>query len=231
MDNAEKYLLHCAGVYTMLAWMERQNDLGTGNKVSEQTIYISQLGSRYFALGTSTHKKARYPYLAIQPNEAQWIDMIQWDYLAYREEDHYLYLVSSIVKGDNITYPDIPVFAIGVHFDLLDKLDLIKNYSKVDGREYFIDTDGLIRVNYHNKLFSLELKKFKKDEPYLKEGKVTNYSDIMTSKESALQSVFGAEQPEFKGEIADIPESRGLLDKLKENERINKIYNDWYKKK
>lgn len=217
LSQAENYLLHCSGVHTMLAWMENQKSLGTGAKVAFQTIRISQLGSRYFGLAKSNHKKGNLPFLCIQPNESQWIKTIKWDYAAIRKDDNYLYLVSSIVKGDDVEYPDIPSFAVGIEFDDIEKLTSLDKFNKLDGREFFIDTNGAIRVNYHQKIFSLPLKHLEINEGYLNEGIVMDYTELFSRKEEILQSIYSTNNPpEFLGDIADIPESKSLYQKLKD---------------
>lgn len=217
MANVKEYLTHCSGIYTMLAWIEKQTSLGTGSTVFRQTIFIPPLGSRYFALGTSTNKKAKNPFLAIQPNESQWLNMISWDHCVIRNNDPNLYLISAIVKGDDADYPDIPSFALCVAFDTYEKLGLLSKITQIDGREYFMDTDNTLRVDFHSYIFRIPLKHIEKEEPYLIDSKVVDYSDLMFLKEKKLQSVFSTDSPpEFKGELADIPESRSLFKKLKD---------------
>lgn len=217
-NSVEKYLIHCSGVYSMLAWMEEQTSVGTGiDYISNQTIYVPLLGARYFAIGTSKHKKAKLPFLAIQPNESQWLKLIEWDYIATQINSNYLYVISKVVPGDQIEYPDIPAFALAIPFDQIEKLSLLKNIQKIDGREYFIETNGAVKINYHSKLFTLPVKNFSDEEEYLPNQKITNYNDLMRDREEVLQSVFTmGVPPEFKGEIADIPESKGLFKKLKD---------------
>jgi hypothetical protein len=216
--NSKKYLLHSSGIYTMLAWIEQQITLGTGTTTFQQTIFIPQLGSRRFALGISKNNKIKKTFLGIQPNESKWIQLINWDSIVIREKDNNMYLVSSMVQGDDIEYPDIPSFAVAIQFDSIDKLNLLTNIKKLEGREFFIDSDGAIRVNYHSQIFNLPIKHLLVNEPYLNEDeKITNYTDIMLNKERVLQSVFNTNAPpDFQGGFADIPESQSLFKKLKD---------------
>lgn len=199
-DKANQYLLHCAGFYMMLAWMEKQSEIGTGSKMANQTIYLSSLGSQYFALGVANKKKAKFPFLAIQPNESEWMRLMSWDSVVLRERDNYLYLISSIIKGDQIEYPDIPSFAIAIHFDDISKLDLLKNYQKLDAREFFVDSDSAVRVNYHNKIFNLPIKRLGYYEPYLHNNNLTHYSELLSNKEKTLQAIYQDGPPEYKGD-------------------------------
>lgn len=219
MGNVEKYLLHCAGIYTMLAWIEKQTSLGTGSDVFQETVFIPPLGCRYFALGASRKKKVRNPFLAIQPNEAQWIEMISWEKVVIRKNDSHLYLISSLVKGDEEKFPDIPSFALAIEFDTMEKLDLIKHVKKLECREFFIDTDDCIRVNYHSRIFNLPLILLDEFEPYLENQEVYDYSRLLSQREQILQARFdGYSAPTYQGQAAEFvdEESKKLFEKFKE---------------
>lgn len=216
-SNADKYLTHSAGVYALLGWIEQQELRGNDFNVVNETIHLSTLGAKQFALGTSRHKKAKLPFLAMQPNETQWIKLIQWDYIALREKFNYLYLVSKVVEGDKLEFPDIPAFAIGIPFDMPEKLDLIQTAEKLDGREFFVESDDKILINYHQKIFSLKIKRFDSIEPYIENQKIVNYVDIMREKESYLQNTFSTlTPPVFQGEIGyiDDKDAKDLYKKM-----------------
>ena len=204
IDLAKKYLIHCAGIYTMLAWIEEQNQLGTGSSVSKQIIYVPPLASRYFSLGISRHKKAKLPFLAIQPNESSWMKMITWDKIYIRRNDRHLYLVSSSVKGDEVEFPDIPPFVLAITFDTWEKLQLLSGITHLDGREYYQDDNGQIQINYHARIFNLGIKFIEEHDNIIAEEKLKTYRDILLDKEKELQSVYStAFPPEFKGDLSE----------------------------
>lgn len=218
-SNADKYLIHSSGVYALLGWIEQQESRGNTFNVVNETIHLSTLGAKQFALGTSRHKKAKLPFLAMQPNETQWIKLIQWDYIAVREQSNYLYLVSKVVEGDKLEFPDIPAFALAIPFDMPEKLELIKEVEKLDGREFFVESDDKILINYHQKIFSLKIKRFDAIEPYMENQKIVNYVDIMREKESYLQNTFSTlNPPAFQGDIGHIDdkEYKDLYQKMQE---------------
>jgi hypothetical protein len=203
MKNADQYLTHSAGIYALLAWNEEQQQSGTPTKISKQTVYVHPLTSRFFALGISKKKNtSKIPFLAIQPNEAYWMRLIQWDKAYIRDRDMHLYLVSKVIKGDNENYPDIPAFAIALSFDTIDKINLLKRVNNIEGREYRED-NGQIMINFHGNIFNMPVTSLPKDAPYLDDGiKITNYNDIMLEKEHKLQSVFSTDAPpEFLGDV------------------------------
>lgn len=205
MKNADQYLTHSAGIYALLAWNDEQKDAGTATKISNQTVYIHPLASRYFALGIAKKKNmSKVPFLAIQPAEAYWMKLVQWDKAYIRERDMHLYLVSKVIKGDNIDYPDIPSFAVAISFDTIDKINLLKQVEIIEGREYRQE-NGEVRINFLTTVFDIQVEKLEKDEPYLlTSANLINYTDIMSGKEQKLQSVFSTDAPpEFLGDVGE----------------------------
>ncbi len=244
MDKSEQYLLHSAGMYAMLGWIEDQKNSGTPVKVSNQTIFLHPLTSRYFSIGVSKNKKmAKSPFLAIQPNEAAWMKLIQWDSFFTKERDLHLYLVSKLVRGDGIEFPDIPPFAIAISFDAIEKINLLNEIQVIDGREYhkedatqYFKTNkkenpqdkgsyiqGRVMINLHSKIFdSIKIKQLAKDEFYLQDNlNYVKYSDILTNKETNLQSTFSNGAPVFQGDEKEAQSAlSGFWDRLnKEKEK------------
>ena len=218
MDKSEQYLMHSAGMYAMLGWIEDQKKSGTPVKVSNQTIFLHPLTSRYFSIGVAKNKKySKSPFLAIQPNEASWIKLIQWDRFFTRERDLHFYMVSKLVEGDGTEYPDIPPFAIAISFDTIEKINLLTEIGLLDGREYHKEDatqyfkenneqkhlpSGRVMINFHSKIFdAIKINRIPKEESYLSTGLIyTNYSDILTTKETNLQSTYSNGAPVFQGD-------------------------------
>lgn len=250
MDKSEQYLLHAAGMYAMLAWIEDQKISGTPVNITNQTIFFHPLTSRYFSIGVSKNKKlAKNPFLAIQPNEASWMKLIQWDKFYIKERDLHLYMVSKLIRGDGIEFPDIPPLAIAISFDTLDKINLLKEIGNIDGREYYKEdatnyfknddgakishVSGKVMINLHSKLFeAIKIVKLDKDEHYLESNILyTNYSDILTSKETNLQSTYSGGAPVFQGDDREAKSAlSGFINKMKQ-EKEKWLPSDSSKKK
>lgn len=244
MDKTEQYLLHSAGIYAMLGWIEDQKKSGTPIKIDNQTIFLHPLTSRYFSIGVSKNKKlSKEPFLAIQPNEAGWIKLIQWDTFFIRERDLNLYMVSKLLTGDGDNFPDIPPFAIAIAFDTIEKINLLSDIKSLDGREYYKENatqyfqdnrkdnpeektyaQGRVIINFHSKLFdSIKIKKLSKDNSYLNNNlQYTNYHDILTNKETKLQGTFSGGAPVFKGD-----ENNALSSLSSFWDRLNKEKERW----
>lgn len=211
----EIYIKHVSGIYYLLEWVEHQKNQGMASNISNEIIYFHPLISRYFSLGVTKNKKyGKELFFASQPEESIWFSLIQWDKTIIQPNDIHLYFISKKIKGDNEDYPDIPQFGISFSFDSMDKINMLKNIKQIIGREYFQDENKLIKVNFHKKLYQLPLFLYEKNQALIENIKVFNSSDIMRKKEQLIASKYSNE-PEFKGDIAVIPGSESLFDKLK----------------
>lgn len=222
MEKSDKYLLHCSGLYSMLAWVDEQNNEGLECKINKQTIYSHTLAGRFFSLGISSNRNfSKEPFVAIQPNENKWFSLIQWEKICIREKDLNLYFVTQLVKGNETDYPDIPPFIFAVSFDSFEKIDILNNLNKIDGREYRIDDEGIIKINFHSKIFCLPIEKKEYDEPIITfNDSYISYADLMRQKETYLQQNFhDGSPPEFKGDtslsVETLKEQNNFLDRMK----------------
>ena len=66
-------------------------------------------------------------------SKSSWMKLIQWDKFYIKERDLHLYLVSKLIRGDGIEFPDIPPLAVAISFDTLDKINLLKDLHETKG--------------------------------------------------------------------------------------------------
>ncbi len=227
MKDDDKYILHCAGFYSMLGWLENQAKNGMESKVSGQTVFAHPLISRYFSLGIAKQKKyGKDPFLAVQPEESDWMSLIQWDRVCVRKRDMHLYFVSKLVHGDKEEYPDIPPFVFALSFDTLDKMSLVFQFNKLDAREYRLENNQVF-INYHKKVFSIPVSKLDHDEPYLNNDEiVTSYFDLISKREKNLVNTYGDNLLEIEGEGGLSPEAEKIMKKMNDEEKTSKgIFN------
>lgn len=233
MEQFQKYLLHCTGIYAFLSWMEHQSNQGLPCTISGQTISSHPFISKYFSLGIAKNKKlSQKPFIAIQPNEAEWFKLIQWDKICIRKKDSNIYFISQLVSGDGEEYPDIPPFAFALSFDTIEKTSILFQIQDLQGREYS-KIDGEIYINYHKSLFNLKVHQLEKNEPYLitnsKQG--FSYIDIIRKKEAELRNKFGDSLIEIQGDVNYSAESEELLKKFnKEKEISSGFLNKYFRK-
>lgn len=217
MKQSEKYLMQSASFYTMLAWVEQQKERGINCVFENNTLYLPTIASKYFAVAISRYKKHKFPFLCIQPNENSWMQNIVWDYIAIRKNDINLYLVAKFVEGDGFSCSDLHPFAVAIKFDMKEKLEALMDFPKLDAREYFIDTDDTIRVNYHSKIFSLDIRVLEEFDNYI--GDVTDYILLEEEKRAEqnkeLIEKYNGYSPKFSDNIALSPEAKALREKYK----------------
>ena len=134
----------------------------------------------------------------------KWFSLVQWEKICIRERDLHLYFISSLVKGNETDYADIPPFIFAISFDSSEKMEILKKIKKIDGREYRMDEEGNVKINFHSKIFSLLIEQKKYEEPIIDfSANYTSYSDLMRQKESNLQKIFqDGSPPEFKGDTS-----------------------------
>lgn len=202
MQNYKEYILHCSGIHCFSEWSEEQKFKCVSPIIKDNIIYLHTLFSNKLAIGINKNKKYNSkPFIAIQPKEATWFSMIQWDRIVLRERDLHLYFITKEILGDEQSFEKIPSFAVAISFDVIEKIELIKNISKIHGREYRLNEDNLISVNFNSYLFELPIYLKSYDEPILQK---TEYVKTLYNKEKDLISKYKSNIPTFQGEIPKI---------------------------
>lgn len=219
MAKQKTYLEHCTGIYAFLGWLDYQTKLGMPCKNKGQMIYAHPFINRYFSLGIAKGKGLpKQPFLAIQPNEANWFKMINWEKACIRERDLHLYFISATVPGNGDTFPDIPPIVFSIAFDTLEKIKLVKEFKNLVGREYR-EENGKIFVNYHKDIFSIPVHFLSYNEPIIASEKGFDYESYKRNQESlALKEKNIAEKisdnVEFQGDLSLDKDGSSLLKKL-----------------
>lgn len=91
MNKNEEYILHCAGFYNLLFWLENQDKIGQKISLLNNIIYLSELTSSFISIAISTNKKGKKPFLAFQYSTHTWLKNISWSHVSIRENDNNLY--------------------------------------------------------------------------------------------------------------------------------------------
>lgn len=189
MTDNEEYVLHCSGFYHLLHWMEEQDKIGQKTSITNDIIYLSNTTSSFMSIAISKNKKAKKPFLVFQYSTHIWLKNISWSHIAIRENDSNLYLVSSKIEGDYINYSDIPSFAIAISFDIKEKLNVLKECKKIDGRELFVDNDEPF-VNYHDRLFRIPVVLLNKDDAILSDEQIIDQNLLLRGKTVNLENLY-----------------------------------------
>ncbi len=213
--DAEKYLKHSAGIYSLFNWLQIQEKLGMAYVIEHNKIQLNHLSSRYFSLGIlKNKKKSTFPFLAAQPEESEWIRFLSWDNVTIKKNDLNFYLVSQTVQGGD-DYPDLNAFVIALPFDHFSKIELLNNYDQIEAREYYLDETNNIQINTHKPLFKLPLVFKQENEKIIDDTEnkhLNNYEDIIKRKIQKTNIDF---EPDYQGEKYDSPLHKRLKDLLK----------------
>lgn len=120
----QKYLRHQKGLALLWFWMEQWKDL-RGWSWSNAELRLSALASQRFLLGSPRSRrgvKQPVPFVGVQSDEAAWIKRIEWKRAVWDPSIGVLWLVSAVQKSPDVSWPDLPSFAVGLTIDPVEKM-------------------------------------------------------------------------------------------------------------
>lgn len=138
------YLAHLVGLTALLAWKARW-DASPGAVEMEGPLMVAGLfPSQRFALGFPTRKGAygRYPFLAIQGDEAPFFRRLRWSRAWVDRDAGRLVLATRKVQGDGETLEDLPAMGLALSVDLPLKLDWLAKSPRLEARPLWFNEDG-----------------------------------------------------------------------------------------
>lgn len=224
MTQSEIYMKQAAGIYALLAWVKECEQSGTPCIVSNQTIFLNDLISRFFCLGFN--KASRNPYIALQHEESHWFKLITWDSIFTRNKDSNIYFVSKKIDGDDLNCADIPSFAVAIRVDSKEIVNIMNQFKKIELRSYSLINKKPI-VNFHNSISLIPIKKIELNDTYLiGSEKYKSYNDLMSISESKLRDKY-VDIPTFLGDESEAKSNfdtfwKPLTDKLSELNKSKK---------
>lgn len=182
MKEIKEYLTHCSGFYSFIAWLEEQKRSGLPFDVVENIIHLNPLYSQYISMGASTLKRSNGdPFLAIPPKEAKWMSMIKWSEIVFRINDNHIYFLSAGVESPTTQYPDIPGFTLSFYVDLKEKISLLHNLKKLIVREYRLEDDNGVYINYHSYVCNLPVRILTENEPIVNNTNTLDYDTFISN--------------------------------------------------
>ena len=189
MKEIKQYLTHCSGFYSFISWLDEQKRSGLPFEVLNNIIYLNPLFSQYISMGASTLKRNNgEAFLAISSQEAKWMSMIKWSEVVFRKEDNYIYILSPGVESSTSQYPDIPGFALGFYVDLKEKISLLHNLHYLTIREYRLEDDNGIYINYHSRVCKLPVKLIEENMIIENENSLKNYDTFISTQIEQMTS-------------------------------------------
>lgn len=204
--NNEKYLKHAAGLYSLLSWLNKNQENGIPYTMQNQVIKIGILASRDFSIGISKNKikkVSKTPFLACQSKESEWISLISWKSVITREHDLSIYIISEHVEGDGNEYPDLPPFALALDFDHYDKISLVRGFQYLEAREYYMNDLDELKINFHKALFKLFIINLPEEANIFDKSifeKIESYDNLLNKKIQKHNMKYDNYVPDYVGE-------------------------------
>lgn len=187
MKEIKQYLTHCSGFYSFISWLNEQQNSGFPFDLLNNVIYINPLFSQYISMGASTLKRNNgEAFLAVPPKEAKWLNMIQWTEIVFKVDDNFIYLLSHGVKSPTTQYPDLPGFTIAFYVDLKDKIAALYSQKQLLIREYRMEDDNGVYINYHNAVCQLPVRILGPNEDIKNINNVSSYDSFLAGQYDAM---------------------------------------------
>lgn len=187
MYDYKKYLAHSFGISNLINWLGRWHKFNQSYHIDSTFIELGSLVSGRFGIGVPKNKSfGKHLFIAVQPEELLWVELIQWDRCVIKENEDKLYLVAKRLNGDEETMPDVPAFAISLLFDSSDKVELLKTQKNIDFRQlWYEDDNNTQHISRNLPLLSLPLSLISKEQPILSEIEIhtsNSFDDLLLRK-------------------------------------------------
>ena len=146
--SAPSYMSHLIGLVALLGWRSRWEEISYLSPLVSLRGPVLQVGlvaSQRFVLGFPARGRALYgktPFLAVQPEEAQFFRRLQWSRAYVCLDTRCLILVTHKVLGDDDTLEDLPAMGFSIEFDEVRKLELLAKSKGLDVRTLWFDEEG-----------------------------------------------------------------------------------------
>lgn len=193
---------------SLLGWLTRWDRFPDAYVQSGAAVVLGEFPSRRFALGVPKKRSfGRFPFLALQSDEADWMGSIVWDRAVVQEGSRRLTLVAQRCTGDGQNVPDLPGFSVSLTFDLTDKVEILTLSPRLEARGLWFE-DGESRVANGLPLWSLPLRSIPANQPVMSEDEVAaerSFRDLVREQLSRTSRAFN---PGFSGEAATLDEEQ-----------------------
>lgn len=189
MQEIKQYLTHCSGFYSFISWLDEQKRSGLPFDITDNIINLNPMFSQYVSMGVSTLKRSKGDaFIAIPCQEAKWMSMMSWSEIIFRKNDNHIYLLSSGVESPTSQYPDIPGFTISFYVDLKEKISLLHNLKKIIVREYRLEDDNGVYINYHNSVCEVPVRVISENDAIINTTNTVDYDTFISNQINQMTS-------------------------------------------
>jgi hypothetical protein len=141
MDHTT-YFRHLVGLTALMAWLKRWERIEGAPVISGGEVRLSAVASQRVGFGVPRQPRyGRTPFLAIQPEERDWMELLNWGRAFLVPDQNTLVLTSPGFAGDHERLADLPAVALGIAFDEPAKLAILEKSGQVCLRGLNFETD------------------------------------------------------------------------------------------
>lgn len=129
------YFKHVLGLTSLMAWIKLWERIESSPTIENNIIYLGNIASQRIGFGVPKSKRyGKYPFLAFQKEERQWMELIPWNRCFMIKDNASLILISEKTIGDGQTLSDLPALALVIPFDQEEKINILKKTGYVGFR-------------------------------------------------------------------------------------------------
>lgn len=147
--SSKELLFHAAGAVEYRRWLDSMEVLGYRYTMKDNVAHFDTQASITMCVGKAKVKGKEEKFIGVDTALGKWLDKVVLDEIYIATEDKRIFFVTKYMDCEFLGESDIPKFGISFEFDILEKLDFLKEGQRVNIREYFVDSDGSIFANKH----------------------------------------------------------------------------------
>lgn len=137
------YFKHLLGLTGLMAWMKLWERIEEAPTVENNVIQLGNVASQRIGFGVPKSKRfGKYPFLAFQKEERQWLELIPWVRCFTIEGEKTLVLVSQKTIGDGQQLSDLPALALSIPFDQAEKIEILNKTGHLGFRGLWTGEDS-----------------------------------------------------------------------------------------
>lgn len=186
MNNSRSHIQHVVGIVKLMTWVKAWSKIKHSIKQDGAIFWLGDTVSSRFALGIPRHPRyGKFPFLAIQEQEASWIKEILWDRIVVEKNERYLMLVSRKIPASGGLLSDTPSLGVCISFDDAEKLKNFEKLRRIEARTMWKDEETKDwRVSDGLPVFSVPVREKLFNEPWIPQKDM----EVMSGFENALMN-------------------------------------------
>lgn len=155
--NKNKVLLNSVGVMGFLEWLKVIKDIGYNYNYENGLYTFNEEVSRSFFIGKQKIKGKNEVFIGTDTFFSSWAKLIEWENISINTEKKEIGFLTKEVSALNSNLTGFESFALIFPIDVENKMISILNYNNINLREYYIDSDGSVRINRHKIIANLKI--------------------------------------------------------------------------